>query len=269
MVRVHQAAGARHDAVPVGVGIVGKGDVETVAHRDQARHRERRGTIHPDFAIPVRRHETEGRIDGVVHDRRIDSVMFDQRLPVMNGGAAERIDADFHARRFDQRHVDGIAEIGDIGTDVVVQMRRGGLAGALVRKPRNALHVGLHIGVGGLFDLARHVGVGRTAMRRIVFVAAILGRIVRRRDDDAIGKPAGSALVVAQDRMRDDRRRRVAAALVDHDVDAVGGKHFHRAGQRRLGERMGIDADEQRARQVRFRGGGRRSPASSPGYGFR
>ena len=89
-------------------------------------------------------------------------------------------------------------------------------------------------------------------MRRIVFVAAILGRIVRRRDDDAIGKSAGPALVVAQDRMRDHRRRRVAAALVDHDVDAVGGKHFHRARQRRLGERMGIDADEQRTGQSRF-----------------
>ena len=52
--------------------------------------------------------------------------------------------------------------------------------------------------------------------------------------------------------MRDDRRRRVAAALVDHDVDAVGGKHFDRARQRRLGQRMGIDADEQRPGQAGF-----------------
>ena len=98
MVRIHQPARARHDTVAVGVGVVGKGDVESVAHRNQARHRERRGTIHADFSIPVRRHEPERRIDGVVHNCRIDSVMLDQRLPVMNGGAAERIDPDFHAR---------------------------------------------------------------------------------------------------------------------------------------------------------------------------
>ena len=98
MVRVHQAARARHDAVPVGIGIVGKGNVEFVAHRNQARHRIRRRTIHPDLAVPIRGHETECRIDGIVHDRRIDSVMLDERLPVMNGGAAQRIDSDFHAR---------------------------------------------------------------------------------------------------------------------------------------------------------------------------
>ena len=50
--------------------------------------------------------------------------------------------------------------------------------------------------------------------------------------------------------MRDDGCRRVAAVLVDHDVDAVGGKHFHRARQRRLGQRVGIDADEQRTGQA-------------------
>ena len=131
-------------------------------------------------------------------------------------------------------------------------MRRGRLAGALIRHPRNALHVGFHVGVGGLFDLGRHIRVGRATMRRVVFVSAIFRRIMRRRDDDAIGKSAGPTLVVAQDRMRDHGRRRVAAALVDHDVDAVGGKHFHRTHQRRLGERMGIDADEQRTGQPGF-----------------
>ena len=61
--------------------------------------------------------------------------------------------------------------------------------------------------------------------------------------------------------MRDDRRRRVAAVLVDHDLDAVGGKHLDRARQRRLGQRVGVDADEQRTGQCRFRGDSRRSPA--------
>ena len=42
------------------------------------------------------------------------------------------------------------------------------------------------------------------------------------------------------------------AASVDHDVDAVGGKHFHRTHQRRLGERMGVDTDEQRTGEPGF-----------------
>ena len=131
-------------------------------------------------------------------------------------------------------------------------MRRGRLAGALIRHPRNALHLGLHVGVGGPFDLGRHVRIGRAAMRRVVFVSAVLGRVVRRRDDDTIGKSAGSAPVVTQDRMRDHGCRRITAALIDHDVDAVGGKHFYRADQRRLRKRMGIDADEQRAGKPGF-----------------
>ena len=170
----------------------------------------------------------------------------------MNRGAAQRIDFDFHARRFDQRHIDGITEIGDVGADIVMQMRRRRLAGALIRHPRNAFHGGFHVGVRRLFDLAGHVSIGRAAVRGIVFVAAILRRIVRRRDDDAIGEPAGPALVVAQDRMRDDGGRRVAAARIDHDIDTVGGKYLYRARQRRLGQRMRIDADEQWPRQSGF-----------------
>src|SRR5207302_8291628 len=98
------------------------------------------------------------------------------------------------------------------------------LAGAFVCHPRYALHVGFQISIGGFFDLARDVGIGRAAMGRVIFVAAVLGGIVRRRDDDAIGKAGRSSLVVVQDGMRDGRRRRIAATIVDHDVDAVGGK---------------------------------------------
>ena len=47
--------------------------------------------------------------------------------------------------------------------------------------------------------------------------------------------------------MRDDRRRRITIALVDHHLDAVGREHLERARKRRLRQRMGVDADEQRA----------------------
>ena len=72
MVRVHQSARARHDAVPVGVGVVGKGDIEFVAHPDQPRHRIGRRAVHPDLAVPIDRHEAKRRIDRVVHDGRVE-----------------------------------------------------------------------------------------------------------------------------------------------------------------------------------------------------
>ena len=72
------------------------------------------------------------------------------------------------------------------------------------------------------------------------------GGLCDGRDHDAVGQAALAALVVAQDGVRDHRRRRIAVVLVDHHLDAVGGEHLERARQRRLGQRMGVDADEQR-----------------------
>jgi len=80
--------------VAIGIGIVGEGDIEPVAHPDQARHGKGRGAIHPDLPIPVSGHETEGRIDRVIHHARLDPVTLDNRLPVVNGGAAQRINPD-------------------------------------------------------------------------------------------------------------------------------------------------------------------------------
>ena len=42
--------------------------------------------------------------------------------------------------------------------------------------------------VGPVLDPLRDVGVGRAAVGRVVLEAAVLGRIVRRRDDDAVGE---------------------------------------------------------------------------------
>ena len=53
MVGIHQPVRPRHDAMPVGVGVVGEGDVEFVAHADQPRHGIRRRAIHPDLSVPI------------------------------------------------------------------------------------------------------------------------------------------------------------------------------------------------------------------------
>ena len=64
MIGIHQPLGSRHDSMPVGIRVIGEGDIEFVAHGDQPRHGIRRGAVHPDPPIPIQRHEAEGRIDG-------------------------------------------------------------------------------------------------------------------------------------------------------------------------------------------------------------
>jgi hypothetical protein len=50
--------------------------------------------------------------------------------------------------------------------------------------------------------------------------------------------------------MRNDGRRRVAIALVDHHLHPVGGQYFERARKRGNGQRMRVDAQEQRPRDA-------------------
>ena len=175
-----------------------------------------------------------------------DAVTLDHRLPVAHRRAAERIDPDLDAGAADRLHVDDIGEVGDIGADIVVAMHAGSLARPVIGNPRDALQIVFEIAVGGALDGAGDVGVRRSAIGRVVFEAAILRRIVRRRDHDAIGEAALAALVGGEDGVRDHRRRRVAVVLVDHHLDAVRREHFQRARQRRLRQRMGVDPDEQR-----------------------
>ena len=125
-------------------------------------------------------------------------------------------------------------------------MHAGSLARAVVGNAFYALQVVFEIAVGGALDTRGDVGVRRAAIGRIIFEAAVFGRIVRGRDHHAIGKAALASLVGGEDGVRDHRRRRVAVVLVDHHLDAIGREHFQRARQRRLRQRVGVDAGEQR-----------------------
>ena len=51
--------------------------------------------------------------------------------------------------------------------------------------------------------------------------------------------------VVDKDRVRDDRRRRIAVRGIDPDLDAVRGQHPERGVHRRPGQRVGVATDEQ------------------------
>ena len=74
VVRIHQAAVGRDDAVPVGVCVVACRDVEVTLPRDQRGHCVRRRAVHPDLAVPVEGHEPECRVDVGVHDGQLEAV---------------------------------------------------------------------------------------------------------------------------------------------------------------------------------------------------
>src|SRR5262245_14111146 len=72
----------------------------------------------------------------------------------------------------------------------------------------------------------RHVCIGRSTVRWVVFEAAILRRIVGRCDDDAIGLESLLRAVMHKDRARDDRRWRHSIVTLNDGLDLVCREHF-------------------------------------------
>ena len=207
---------------------------------DQRRHRVRRRAVHPDLAVPVERHEPPGRVDERVDHGQVEAVPVGDLAPVADRRAAERVGADPDPGLLDLRQVDDVRQVVDVGAEEVVRRRRrpGPARTAPAARPSSA---GLDVGVRGVGDPLRGVGVGRPAVGRVVLEAAVGGRVVRRGHDDAVGQPAGRVLaaVGAQDRVRHRRGRRVAVAVVDEHGHVVGGEHLQRGGPGRLRERRG------------------------------
>lgn len=254
MVGVHQPAGAGDDAVAVMVGVAGEGHVEAVLVLDQPGHGVRRAAVHADLAVPVQAHEAEGRVDHRgQHLQRQAEALGDAR-PVVHTGAAQRVDSELQARAADGVEVDHPLEPADIGVDEIEALGGGGLERLAVIHALDAIETGDQQRIGALLNPLGHAGVGRAAIGGVVLEAAIARRVVRRRDDDAVGQPAQAAAVVAEDRVGDRRGRGIArlaagfrATGVDARLDAVGRQHFQRRDERRLGQRMGVHAHEQRA----------------------
>ena len=216
---------------------------------DQPLHRVRRRRIHADAAVPVERHEAEGRIDLVADDRQVEPVALGDARPVVHAGAAQRIDAHADRRRRGSRRSRSRCR----GRR---RRRRGSRARAWSRRARAcASGMRLHA-LRGRLRAARSpassiqpvtsVSAG-PPLRRVVLEAAVVGRVVRRRDDDAVGQPASCGRGCG----RGSRARPPASACIRRraaiiDLDAVGGQHFERARERRLRQRVRVDAEEQR-----------------------
>ena len=207
----------------VRIGIVAERDGVGVLQADKAGHRINTGAVHANLAIVIDRHEGEGRIDGLVHHGQIQLVRRRDALPVIHTGAAERIDAQLQPGRLDRVHVDDRVQVVHIGLDEILLV--GGVRPQRRRVGQPA-HLGIvrsQQGVGAILNPAGGVGVGRSAVGRVVLETAIARWIVRRRDDDAIRPPALPPAIVNEDGPRDDRRRRIAFVFLNDRLDAIRG----------------------------------------------
>src|SRR5581483_1948560 len=119
--------------------------------------------------------------------------------------------------------------------------------GGVVRHAAHVAVAGLQQLVGPVLDPPGHVGVGGAAVGRVVLEAAVLGRVVRRRDHDAVGQVLPAAAVIDEDGARDDRRRRHAVVALDHGLDAVGGQDFEGGALGRPRQGVRVLAEVQRA----------------------
>src|SRR5258708_21103742 len=81
-----------------------------------------------------------------------------------------------------------------------------------------------------------HFGISRAAVGRVVLEAAILGRIVRRRDNDAISQVFLASAVVNENGSRDHRRRSYTFTFLDDRFHVVRRQHFQRGRLRGSGD---------------------------------
>jgi hypothetical protein len=168
----------------------------------------------------------------------------------MHTGAAQGVDADLQSGFADHLEIDHEPQVGHVGAEEIVAMRRGSAQSLLVTHAADVAQAADHQLIGPLLDPARNVLVGGAAVGRVVLEASISRRVVRGRHYDAISPCRGPLGVINQDGMRHRRCRRVLVLRSQHDIDAIGGEHFQRArcGRRRQGVR--VDTQEQRARDT-------------------
>src|SRR5262249_42887733 len=90
------------------------------------------------------------------------------------------------------------------------------------------------------------VSVRRSAMGRIVFETAESRRVMRWCDDDTVRETAFAIAIVGENRVRDNRSRRVTVVSIDHDFDAIRREHLQSACKSGLRKRVRIEADVER-----------------------
>ena len=232
--------------MPVVVGIACPGDVEAVLQCDQTLHRIGRRAVHADLSVPVDGHEAKRGVHLVADHRERHLVALGDHAPVVHAGASQGIDSEVDLGAAEDLQVHDVRQVTDVGAHVVMAVRRGRAQCLREGHPLHACEAVGEQGVCLILDPTRDVRIRGTAVRRVVLEAPVLGRVVRGGDDDTVGEAARPAAVAREDRVGDDRCRRVPLSVVDHHVNPVGRQHLEGAPKGRLREGMGVDPQEKR-----------------------
>jgi hypothetical protein len=194
--------------------------------------------------------ENDG-VDVAVDDFDVQPVTVGNRVPVLDAGSTQRVDADANACTGNGVHVDNRAKRVNVRAAQVLFAADRGLLGSLRRQqPAYVGEAGRQDLVRPLLDDRRDVGIRRPARGRVVLEATILGRIVGRRDHDAVGQRVARLPVVVQDRERNHRRRRVLRGFGVDQLHTIRGEHLHGRRPRRLRQRVGVPAHDEWTRDT-------------------
>ena len=199
----------------VRIGVVAGGKVELRAGVDKRGHSIQRRTIHADLAVRIQGHKAESGIHLRIHNRHIELIMIRDGLPIIHGGTTHGICADAQAGIFNSLHIHHILKVSHVVV-YVVMLDAALVQHAVDRRSLDALQPGAQVLVRAASNPIGSLSVGRAAGRRVVFETAIAGRIMGRSNHDAIGARVG------QDSVGDRRRRRVAAAVINANLQTVG-----------------------------------------------
>ena len=214
--------------MPVRVGIVGKCYLVLVFEAHQSGHRIRTGAIHTNLAVVIDSHEREGRVDGWIDDGNVQPVNGIDRFPKRARGSAQRIDRKLEASVANGLHIDNALEIANVRQNEIFLMCARSFDGFV---KRDALYLAVCCTqqfVGAILNPAGCVGIGGTAVRRVVLEASVFRRIVRRGDENAVGQMFFTISVVNENGSRDHRSRSYTVSLLDHRLHVVGSQHFQR-----------------------------------------
>jgi hypothetical protein len=119
--------------------------------------------------------------------------------------------------------------------------------GLFERDSFHALEAAFQKRIGPGFDPSCDVVIRRAAVGRFVFEATVVGRIVRRRDDNAVGQSFIAAAVVSEYCVRNHRSGRVFILIREHDFHTIGRQHFERVRTSPNRQRVRVNAEIQRA----------------------
>jgi hypothetical protein len=109
----------------------------------------------------------------------------------------------------------------------------GSLHGGAERHPLDVRVAGSQKLVGPVLHPSRHIGIRWTAVRRVVLETAVPRRVVRWRDDDAVGTMGRAIAVVGEDGPGNHRSRCEAVVFLDDGFDVVRGQDLERRALRR------------------------------------